>query len=136
VLTTDWLVPAAAVPSGNPTVDLWPAGADWDALRTPEWLGRPVLEQLLADGQDVAQLGPVLWDRRGGCLYWLIAPGASDDYPDGARLLTCGSWLGAPVCADAAVCWLHLPDLPRLTPPVWLAAALDTNRPAALEIAR
>lgn len=125
VLTTDWLAPAAAQPSGNPAVDLWPAGTDWDALRTPEWMGRPVLDQLLADGHDAALLGPVLWDRRAGYLYWLVAPGASDNYPDGARLLSHGSWLGAPICADVtAVRWRHLPAAEQLTPPAWLAVAL------------
>jgi hypothetical protein len=130
------MAPQGSCPSGDPTLHLWPVGRLWDALRTPVAVGMPVLDRLLADPDDAALLGPVLWDRVAGHLYWLLAPGASDTYPRTAVLLPAGSWLAAPpvVGRSRRVVWLHLPDCPRLTGPVWLAAALwnhPHHRPGA-----
>lgn len=128
-LTTAWLAPLDATPSGSPAMDLWPVGSEWDVLRTPEWLGRPVLERLLAEPQDADLVGPVLWDRSSPALYWFLAPGATDSYPLQARLLARGTSLVVPISASdwgARVHWLHLPDREQLTGPAWLASALDT----------
>lgn len=133
-LNASWLMPADSdlpqqgrppLPRGD--VVLMPAGQLWDAVRTPLALGLPVLRRLLADEDDAHLLGPVLVDQVRGWLYWFISPGASDDWPDGVRLLVAGSWLGAPPSAfemtpDAE--WLHLPDHPVVSGPAWLAAAL------------
>lgn len=125
MLTACWLAPTRAVPSGADAVDLWPAGAGWDAVVTPLDLGGPVLDRLASCPDDRQLLGPVLVDDGSAVLYWLVAPGASDDYPDQARLLGQGSWVGVPVSVDAtAVRWAHLPDTEQLTPPAWLAVAL------------
>jgi len=126
-----WLIPAGADWSGP--VLLLPVGVDWDCARTPAALGMPVLDRLLAEPCDAAMLGPVLWDREADLLYWPVQRGASDHYPAGVDLLRAGAWIGVPgsdgALSSRAV-WLHLPDRAQCTPPVWLAAALDTARPA------
>jgi hypothetical protein len=125
VLTTLWLIPAGARPSGADAVWLCPAGVGWDVVVTPAALGVPVLRRLLACPDDSLLLGPVLCDAGTGDLYWFVARGATDAYPDGARLLSRGSWVGLPMAWDAtAVRWLHAPDAQRLTAPSWLAVAL------------
>lgn len=131
-LTTAWLAPLDASRSGDTSMELWPVGTDWDVLRTPERLGQPVLKRLLADPQDAALVGPVLWDRGCGVLYWFLSPGATDCYPLEARLLARGTSLAVPISGRArTVHWLHLPDREHLTGPVWLASALDTLRSTA-----
>jgi hypothetical protein len=107
------------------------AGYAWDAVRTPEQLGLATAERLLADAHDRTQLGPVLHSRRSGCLYWIIRPGSTADYPDGCRLLSATYWIAVPgdrAVPPDTVRWLHLPTAGVLTPAAWLAAALhDTH---------
>lgn len=135
-LSANWLLPAEGeLPPDRRTV-LLACGTLFDAVRTPVLLGMPVLERLLADPTDADQLGPVLWDQRGGLLYWLVSPGATDDYPDGARLLGAGAWISVPppyghASKDAA--WLHLPEQRIVTGPAWLSAALNDH--ALFEVA-
>lgn len=126
-LSAAWLVPAGSTFSKGGRTRLLPAGGMWDAVRTSESLGMPVLERLLADPDDAALLGPVLWDGCRQLLYWLVSPGSSDSYPETARLLGAGSWIAAPLTAGdstADACWVHLPDHPIVTGPAWLASAL------------
>lgn len=130
-LSANWLLPAEGVPLHRRTV-LLPCGTLFDAVRTPDSLGMPVLDRLLAEPDDADQLGPVLWDQRGGLLYWLVSPGATDDYPDGARLLGPGAWISVPppygeATRDAK--WLHLPEQRIVTGPAWLASALNGHSP-------
>lgn len=127
-LSANWLLPLEdELPADRSTV-LLACGTLFDAVRTPSILGMPVLNRLLATTDDADLLGPVLWDQRGALLYWLVSPGASDNYPDGARLLSTGSWISAPApyghaTRDAA--WLHLPEQHIVSGPAWLSAALN-----------
>jgi len=128
-LSANWLMPTEGLPLDRRTV-LLPCGILFDAVRTPDVLGMPVLDRLLAEPADADVLGPVLWDQRGGLLYWLVSPGATDDYPDGARLLRRGAWISVPppygeATRDAA--WLHLPEQRIVTGPAWLSAALNDH---------
>lgn len=132
-MSAGWLMPAGVAARTRHRMVLLPAGVTWDAVRTPLSY-RPVLERLVADDHDRALLGPVLADTARSYLYWFIAPGATGDWPDDALLLRTGSWLAAPrsvydITPDAR--WMHLPDHPLVSGPVWLAAALDTTRRAA-----
>ncbi len=107
------------------------AGYAWDSVRTPEQLGLATAERLLAGPQDLAPLGPVLHSRRSECLYWLIRPGSTADYPTGCQLLGQGHWIAAPGVRSVhpdTVRWLHLPAAGVLTPAAWLAAALRYTR--------
>ncbi len=132
-LSASWLMLPGVSARTRRRMVLLAAGVTWDAVRTP--LGyQPVFERLMANGHDRALLGPVLADTARGCLYWFIAPGATNDWPDEVLLLGAGSWLVAPrsvydITPDAR--WLHLPDHPIVSGPAWLAAALDTARRAA-----
>lgn len=126
-LATGWFTPAQT--AGDPTlpVMLMPAGILWDAVRTPLALGMPVLERLLADPDDAPQVGPVLYDGERGLLYWLVQAGATDTYPEPARLLAAGWWIVTPALMydrSRTARWIHLPCERVLTGPAWLAAAL------------
>ena len=127
-LPVHWLTPLGATFAVDGRMVMLPVGEMWDVVKTPAPLAMPVLERLLADPEDAAQLGPVLFDARRELLYWLVSPGASDDYPPHATLLTAGAWIAAPLpwgepLRDA--CWLHLPQDPIVTGPAWLSAAFD-----------
>jgi hypothetical protein len=129
-LSAYWLTPAGAVPARGGRVLLLPCGVLFDAVRTPVALGMPVLNRLLAESDDAELLGPVLWDGYRDLLYWLVSPGATDDYPDEAKLLGVGAWVAAPLpfgraTKDAA--WLHLPEQRIVTGPAWLSAALNDH---------
>lgn len=127
-LSAAWLLPADPEdPFDGGAVLLSCGGPLFNAVRTPDALGKPVLDRILANPADADQLGPVLWDERGGLLYWLVSPGHSDDYPDGAALLSAGTWISVPppygeATRDAA--WIHLPKQRIVSGPAWLAAAL------------
>lgn len=60
-------------PSGG-TVELVAAGRAWDAVRVPSRIGLAVIERLGDDS------GAVIQDASGGILYWLVRPGAADDW--------------------------------------------------------
>ncbi len=103
---------------------LLPAGHGWDAVRIPERPGHEVLVRL-RDG--TAPVGPVMWDRRCGFLYFLVPPHAEDVWsPLGLRFLSLGGWLAA---ADPRRSAGH--------PAVWLCArgAAELTGPACLHIA-
>ncbi|WP_431960436.1 hypothetical protein [Actinacidiphila sp. bgisy160] len=105
-------------------VTLLPAGHGWDAVRIPERPGHEVLVRL-RDG--TAPVGPVMWDRRCGFLYFLVPPHAEDVWsPLGLRFLSLGGWLAA---ADPRRSAGH--------PAVWLCArgAAELTGPACLHIA-
>jgi hypothetical protein len=110
------------------------AGHAWDALRIPEPWGGTLYDVLAAHEGDRVRLGGVILSTRSGCTYWLIPTGsAPEQWPDGCRLLTRGSWVTLPARGinRASAHWLHHPHPQQLTGAVWLAAALDTTRRAA-----
>ena len=130
-----WLMSAYDEYPPRSSVVLLAAGYAWEAVRTPQGLGLATAERLLADPDDRTLLGPVLHSRRSACLYWLIRPGSTADYPHGCQHLGVGNWIAAP-CDRAlhpdTVRWLHLPEPGILTSAAWLAAALhDTRHPTA-----
>ncbi|MYX36704.1 MULTISPECIES: hypothetical protein [unclassified Streptomyces] len=95
-------------------VALLPAGHRWDAVRVPERPGHQVLARL-RDGS--APVGPAMWDRRCGFLYFLVPPRAGDVWsPLGLRFLTRGGWLAA---AD--------PRRPARHPALWLCSGGDAE---------
>ncbi|MFD3451643.1 hypothetical protein ACFWVC_05640 [Streptomyces sp. NPDC058691] len=103
---------------------LLPAGVRWDAVRLPERPGHEVHARL----QDsTAPLGPVMWDRRCGFVYFLVPPHGEDVWaPLGLRHLTRGSWPAArdprrPAPHPAV--WLYPGDGVRLTGPAYLLIA-------------
>lgn len=107
------------------------AGYYWDSARTPERLGLATAERLLADTHDRLLLGPVLHSRRSECLYWLIRPGSTADYPENCQHLGLGHWIAAPgvrAVHPDTVRWLRLPEAGLLTPAAWLATALHDTR--------
>ncbi|MFF7209957.1 hypothetical protein ACFZAU_05375 [Streptomyces sp. NPDC008238] len=105
-------------------VTLLPAGHRWDAVRIPERPGHDVLARL-QDG--TAPVGPVMWDRRCGHLYFLVPPLAGDVWsPLGLRLLTRGAWLAAADPRRPArhpALWICSRGGVRLTPPAYLYIA-------------
>jgi hypothetical protein len=126
-LDSGWPVPAGTSRRATGQLVLLRAGVLWDAVRTPIDVGLPVLYRLVADPDDRALLGPVLADRQRGWLYWLVSPGASDDWPDDVRLLRTESWLAAPRFAFSITphaAWVHLPGQHVVSGPAWLAAVL------------
>ncbi|UGY91343.1 hypothetical protein [Streptomyces gobiensis] len=60
-------------PTGQ-DVEMRPAGRSWDAVKVPAYLGVVALEQLGEDN------GAVIEDGFGAVYYWLVAPGAADDW--------------------------------------------------------
>ncbi len=58
-------------PTGG-TVELTPAGRDWDAVRVPTGIGLSAIARLGDDS------GAVIEDVHGGILYWFIRPRAAD----------------------------------------------------------
>lgn len=125
----DWLAPKPPVTPGTSTA-LLPVGRGRPVLRVPDALGLPVAGRLLGDCVDRLQVGGVLHHRLSGVTYWFIAPGATDEYPPGCRLLVEDAYVAVPA-PDARYCtvarWLHLPAGPRLTSPAWLAHALNAQ---------
>lgn len=136
----DWLGPAPASTPGTSTA-LLPVSSSRPVLRVPDALGMPVVARLLGDCDDRLLLGPVLHHRLSRVTYWHVAPGATDEYPPGCRLLAADAYIAVPA-PGAAFCtvarWIHLPDRERLSGPAWLAAALNTqhtnHRPSARSI--
>ncbi|MFJ8646337.1 hypothetical protein ACIRNI_09445 [Streptomyces sp. NPDC093546] len=61
-------------PPQGPDVTLLPAGRWWDAVRVPSSLGSRVLARL---GENS---GAVIEDGFGAILYWLVWPGAADEW--------------------------------------------------------
>lgn len=134
----DWLGPKPAATPGTSTA-LLPIGPDRPVLRVADVLGLPVAGRLLGDCVDRLQVGAVLHHRLSRVTYWFVAPGATDEYPPGCRLLVEDAYVAVPA-PDTRYCtvarWLHLPVVPRLTSPPWLAHALNaqhaTARPGAV----
>lgn len=122
-----WLMPPGLQGGAEGTV-LAPAGQLWDAVSTSVEAGMPVLDRLLADPDDRLFVGPVVGDALRGVMHWLVAPGASADYPEGCALLAGGARVVLPESAGEGVpcaTWLHLPTHRVLSGPAWLAAALS-----------
>jgi hypothetical protein len=81
---------ALRCPSSLPAgldAELMDAGVGWDAVRVPEYLGDRVLARL------DRQCGAVIRDPYAALLYFLILPGAADEwtFPDEARVRILGS---------------------------------------------
>ena len=111
-----------------------PCGSLWDVLRTDARLALPVLLQLHDDEDDLAMLGPVLYDGRTETVYWLISPGHTANWPEDCELLTTGDWLTVPNTGEPhRLVWLHMPAKPIVTAPPWLAIVLG-EQAAALEL--
>jgi hypothetical protein len=131
-LSASWITPPSTEePKSEDRTLALPAGVLWDAVRTPSSLGMPVLRRLLQRPADSALLGPVLLDDRGGWMYWLVSPGSSDDYPPQVALRTAGSWIIAPLPylhRAYRARWVYLPKQRIVSPPAWLAAALNSQQ--------
>jgi len=105
-------------------------GVGWDAVRIPVGVGMALWKRLVADGDTHDRVGPVVVSERSRAVYWLIPTGSSSSWPDGCRLLACGSHLllPGPHAHPRDARWLHQPHISgQLTGAVWLAAALNDH---------
>lgn len=149
-----WLAGAAGKPDRYDAVIAWdqqphrlaqlPCGVRWDAVRTPDTIGLPVLQTLTS--MRLRSLGPVLRDRRSGQLYWLIPVMAEHRgqwqqlHPE-IVLLGADSYLSCPApnaqpSPSWPAVWAHWPQRTgTLTDPVALLAALAEHVAADAETA-
>lgn len=122
--TMAWLLAGAQQHRTVGTIVMLRVGGTAHVVRCPSALAAPVLTRLLEEDPDGA--GPVLEHPYSHVAYVWVRPGSSASYPDGCRLLDRPAWIPAPApdreCGVAR--WLYVPPTPRLTSPVWLAAAL------------
>lgn len=116
--------PLPWTPPGGTEVRLLPAGRWWDAVRVT----RPLAEQALAVlGPDT---GAVIEDDSGALLYWLIKPGAADEWPRLPQVEVLGraTYVGVPpvaVTSSRARWRVPLAHDCYLTDPALLRAALE-----------
>lgn len=64
------------IPPDSPadqSIQMHPAGRDWDAIRVPVYLADATIEAL-------DDCGAVLGDTWGGCVYWLVPVGTADTW--------------------------------------------------------
>jgi hypothetical protein len=94
------------VPPTGLDAELVEAGVHWDAVKMPGYLGDRVLAAL------DEHAGAVIRDAYAHLVYFLIRPGAADDwrFPDEARVrvLGRGSWVGVPPAEcfrSSGLCW-------------------------------
>jgi hypothetical protein len=131
---SSWLHNEFTIWAAGATTILLAVGHDWDAVRTPEALALPVVQQLMARESDQRRLGPILHCRNTHRVYFLVRTGSDSRYPKDCRLMTEGSWVAAPrrrrLPADS-VRWLHLPEPGLLSSAAWIATALN-NPPSTL----
>ncbi|GGN28512.1 hypothetical protein GCM10011578_064640 [Streptomyces fuscichromogenes] len=109
-----------------PGLRLRKVGDGWDVVRTSAEIGLLALAYLRCIGTSV---GPVLYDRPNGRLYYAVPTGTAtswDDLP--VRHLSTNSWLVAPgveLLDDRFGGWCELPDDDTLTDTEALRAALQ-----------
>jgi hypothetical protein len=109
-----------------PGLRLLKVGDGWDVVRTSAEIGLLALAYLRGTGNSV---GPVLYDRPNGRLYYAVPTGSEaswDDLP--VRHLSADSWLVAPgleLLDGWFGGWCELPDDDTLTDTHALRAALQ-----------
>jgi hypothetical protein len=115
-----------------------PCGVRWAALRAPHELGLAALDEL-RDSPAAGVLGPVLFDQRGGSVYWLLSmepdSGATwSNMGSDLELLSVGRHLACPTPMPHTLArvdehparWVHWPSVTGvLTPPAVLARVLQ-----------
>ncbi|MGW0284246.1 hypothetical protein ACWDXT_14170 [Streptomyces sp. NPDC003236] len=101
-------------------------GDGWDVVRTSAEIGLLALAYLRCIGTSV---GPVLYDRPNGRLYYAVPTGSAASWGDlPVRHLSTNSWLVAPgpeLLDDWFGGWCELPDDDTLTDTDVLRAALQ-----------
>ncbi|WP_181923510.1 hypothetical protein [Streptomyces inhibens] len=120
---------AAPLVEDVPGLHLLSVGHEWDVVRVPAYAGFLALAQLR---QTEEGLGPVLYDRPGDLLYFVVPTGSRGVWIGlSVRLLSKGSWLVAPNpyrCEEWFGGWCELPDDERLTAPDRLRRALEQQQ--------